>query len=171
MAYTIKPIETSYRGYRFRSRIEARYAVFFDTLGLDWEYELEGYELDGGVRYLPDFYLPSLRSHVEVKPTHDHVDFDLLKMFSVRVKANIIPCYGNPHGKRYWPIHYLPKRVLETEWYGRDGRVYRGEHVCIDDTFMNVAYIDDFEWAEPNLLRAAVKAARSARFEFGECGF
>lgn len=31
---TIKAIETSYAGCRFRSRLEARWAVFFDTLGI-----------------------------------------------------------------------------------------------------------------------------------------
>ena len=54
----LKPIETYYNGYRFRSRLEARWAVFFDALGIKWEYEPEGYELPGGIRYLPDFYLP-----------------------------------------------------------------------------------------------------------------
>jgi len=57
MADPIKAIETRYKGYRFRSRLEARWAVFFDALGLDWEYEPEGYELSGGKRYLPDFRL------------------------------------------------------------------------------------------------------------------
>lgn len=41
----IKAIETVYRGYRFRSRLEARWAVFFDALGLEWEYEPEGFDL------------------------------------------------------------------------------------------------------------------------------
>jgi len=41
----IKPIPTQYQGYRFRSRNEARWAVFFETLQLDWRYEVEGYEL------------------------------------------------------------------------------------------------------------------------------
>ena len=59
---TIKAIETRYAGCRFRSRLEARWAVFFDTLGITWEYEPQGYEL-GGVgdwparRYLPDFLI------------------------------------------------------------------------------------------------------------------
>lgn len=51
----IKAIETSYRGYRFRSRLEARWAVFFEALGLRWEYEVEGFENEQGDRYLPDF--------------------------------------------------------------------------------------------------------------------
>ena len=65
---TIKAIQTVYKGYKFRSRLEARWAIFFDALGLDWEYEPEGYELPDGTYYLPDFYLPSMRIWVEVKP-------------------------------------------------------------------------------------------------------
>ena len=52
----IKPIETKYNGFRFRSRLEARWAVFFDMIGLKYEYEIEGFEMNG-VRYLPDFYI------------------------------------------------------------------------------------------------------------------
>lgn len=54
---TLKAIETEYRGYRFRSRLEARWAVFFDACGVKWEYEPEGYKLPNGQFYLPDFLL------------------------------------------------------------------------------------------------------------------
>jgi hypothetical protein len=63
---TIKPIETKYQGYRFRSRLEARWAVFFDMLSIKWEYEKEGFNLDG-VYYLPDFWLPDQRCWIEIK--------------------------------------------------------------------------------------------------------
>jgi hypothetical protein len=53
--HVVRAIPTSYKGFLFRSRLEARYALFFDELGLKWEYEPEGFELPGGVRYLPDF--------------------------------------------------------------------------------------------------------------------
>lgn len=53
-----RAIETRYAGYRFRSRLEARYAVLFDSLKIKWDYEPEGFELGGGERYLPDFWLP-----------------------------------------------------------------------------------------------------------------
>lgn len=36
-------IPTMYKGIQFRSRLEARWAVFFDTLGIEWEYEPQGY--------------------------------------------------------------------------------------------------------------------------------
>lgn len=54
MLSAIKPIETHYLGFRFRSRLEARWAVFFQKLGVQWEYEPEGFDL-GGTYYLPDF--------------------------------------------------------------------------------------------------------------------
>ena len=62
----IKAIETKYAGHRFRSRLEARWAVFFDYLGIPWEYEKEGYMVND-VAYLPDFWLPSWRMWLEVK--------------------------------------------------------------------------------------------------------
>lgn len=63
----MKPIETLYAGCRFRSRLEARWAVFFDTLGIKWEYEKEGYDLGDAGWYLPDFWLPDLDSWFETK--------------------------------------------------------------------------------------------------------
>lgn len=53
----LKAIETVYNGYRFRSRLEARWAVFFGALRIPYEYEPEGFDL-GGLWYLPDFRLP-----------------------------------------------------------------------------------------------------------------
>lgn len=53
----LKAIETEYKGYRFRSRLEERWAVFFDACGVKWEYEPEGYDLGDGTYYLPDFLL------------------------------------------------------------------------------------------------------------------
>jgi hypothetical protein len=65
----IKAIQTQYKGYNFRSRLEARWAVFFDALDVDWQYEPEGFDLPSGM-YLPDFYLPNVDDGlwVEIKP-------------------------------------------------------------------------------------------------------
>lgn len=65
----MKAIQTHYDGYRFRSRLEARWALFFNEIGWHYEYEKEGFVLDGGIPYLPDFFLPQLNTWVEVKPT------------------------------------------------------------------------------------------------------
>ena len=69
----LKPIETIYNGYRFRSRLEARWAVFFDSLGIPWVYEPEGVVIDD-VCYLPDFYLPDCKQFFEVKGILDEED-------------------------------------------------------------------------------------------------
>lgn len=63
---TIKAIRTTYKGIEFRSRTEARWALFFDELGIPWEYEREGYELPSGW-YVPDFWLPQQDCVWEVK--------------------------------------------------------------------------------------------------------
>lgn len=72
-----RAIETVFDGYKFRSRLEARWAVFFKTLGIPYEYEKEGYDLDG-TWYLPDFWLPQGCSmsmvgeegfYIEIKPS------------------------------------------------------------------------------------------------------
>lgn len=54
---TVQAIETRYAGCRFRSRVEARHAVFFDKVGIPWLYEPEGFRLANGECYLPDFLL------------------------------------------------------------------------------------------------------------------
>jgi hypothetical protein len=68
MTDTIMAIETIYNGYRFRSRLEARWAVFFDEAQIRYEYEPEGFDIPDVGYYLPDFYLPQFRSYAEVKP-------------------------------------------------------------------------------------------------------
>lgn len=65
----IKAIQTKYKGYNFRSRLEARWAVFFDAMGIKWEYEPEGFDLGAVGWYLPDFRIESKgkKAWVEVK--------------------------------------------------------------------------------------------------------
>lgn len=44
--------------------------MFFEALGIEWEYEPEGYDLGSYGYYLPDFYLPNFSGGIfaEVKP-------------------------------------------------------------------------------------------------------
>lgn len=51
----MEQIKTEYKGCDFESELEARWAVFFEVLGLDWVYEPDGFELADGVEYMPDF--------------------------------------------------------------------------------------------------------------------
>lgn len=63
---TVTPIETRHNGYHFRSRLEARWAVFFETLGVAYKYEHEAFSLapipkiedqSAPICYLPDFLI------------------------------------------------------------------------------------------------------------------
>jgi hypothetical protein len=64
---TIKAIPTVYDDYRFHSRLEAKWAVFFNAANVRYQYELQGYDLPSGW-YLPDFWLPDYTAFLEVKP-------------------------------------------------------------------------------------------------------
>lgn len=86
----IKPIQTYYNGYHFRSRLEARWAVFFDAMGIKYEYEKEGYTLSNGEKYLPDFYLPEFYTWAEVK--QDRIIGDIPKYESG------FPIWGEANG-------------------------------------------------------------------------
>jgi hypothetical protein len=147
----MKAIETSYRGYRFRSRVEARWAVFFDSLGVKWQYEPEGFNIDG-VYYLPDFYLPDLSYFVEVKPELELSAKDAAKINAFKSAvddSNVFVLKGHPVSFR------------------DDDRATRFDsHIeqmifcsCVS-TKLGKLNIDDY--------RKASKAARSARFEHGE---
>lgn len=61
---TIHAIPTLYAGVRFRSRLEARWAAFFEHVGWQWEYEPFDY-----AGYIPDFViLGEIPLLVDVKP-------------------------------------------------------------------------------------------------------
>ena len=174
MEKTIKPIETKYNGFRFRSRLEARWAIFFDMIGLKYEYEVEGFEMNG-IRYLPDFYIPSLDRWFEIKAKplseyemkkceefcfnkdNENIKFSVLVGSPEAVKIDAFA--GIMEYVWEWPsekypenVRFLaPEELSEMEYYSR---FIRGLWVVPDVT-------------EEELATAAV-AAREARFEFGE---
>lgn len=160
----IRPIETRYKGYRFRSRLEARWAVFFDALGVPWEYEAEGYQTtEGG--YLPDFRLFG-STFAEVKPAA-HLDGALKKLFAFVIETghNLI-VLSDPPDMEWYPILEKdgPSNV-SVDWIDfsmssykeRLWRAYCGEQrPPYEDLDKSDAFLD------------AIDAARSARFEHGE---
>lgn len=95
----IKPIETVYNGYRFRSRLEARWAVFFDAVDVKYVYEPEGF-LINGERYLPDFeILEGLDSvhYIEIKPTFWQPDaYRKCQALARESKKNVLMLFGIP---------------------------------------------------------------------------
>ena len=103
---TVKAIETFYKGYHFRSRLEARWAVFFDTLGIPWKYEDEGFEKEvhgETVRYLPDFFLPYRWGgggfYVEVKGDTNALKKDWEKHAEMHDFGGILPNFSGSYGE------------------------------------------------------------------------
>jgi len=102
--YDIKPIPTIYKGQKFRSRIEAKWAVLFDLLKIIWVYEPDGFQLSTG-KYLPDFYLPEYEAFVEVKPYYIKDDKQVAAWLEKgRLVANLTDktflfLFGNPNLK------------------------------------------------------------------------
>lgn len=64
-------IPTPHNGILYRSRLEARYAVFFHELHIMHEYETQGFKTESA--YLPDFVIFAATGTLwlEVKPTWD----------------------------------------------------------------------------------------------------
>ncbi|MGC5562829.1 hypothetical protein ACPYPG_08300 [Streptomyces sp. FR-108] len=75
-------IKTEVAGVTLRSRPEAYWALFFEHLGIKWQYEPRRFDL-ADTTYTPDFYLPESRMWVEVKSG----DFDLEIKFPKYVEA------------------------------------------------------------------------------------
>jgi hypothetical protein len=82
---TYPAIPTKYAGIDYRSRLEARWAAFFDRIG--WQYTYEPFD---GAGYIPDFLIhgesPLL---VEVKPVVTAAEFEAATAKVVRGLAGV----------------------------------------------------------------------------------
>ncbi len=164
-------IETMFHGYRMRSRLEARWGVYFDACGIEWEYEKEGYDLSRSPIpessqlgfYLPDFWLPQVKMWAEVKPDQ----FDQIEVIKCDALAKLTgyPCLmldGLPQPKPYWARDQVNDFGGESDYIIDSS--YLEEHRFYGNTCLAAG--------EPipknqEILRAC-DAARSARFEFGD---
>lgn len=92
----LKAIETRYNNYRFRSRLEARWAIWLDTLGIKYEYEKEGYDFGDDGWYLPDFWLSELQCWLEIKgTTATHEESNKAFLLAERSGYPVILCAGS----------------------------------------------------------------------------
>jgi hypothetical protein len=64
---SIDAVPRRYAGVNFRSTLEADWAATLDDAEILWEYEPTTVTLPSGVTYIPDFYLPEIRTWIEVK--------------------------------------------------------------------------------------------------------
>ena len=83
---SVTPLETLYHGVYFRSRTEARFAVFLDCLGIKWEYEPQGFDLGNGLKYLPDFKIYNVSTyHMNGFKTYDYMYVEVKGMWDDKV--------------------------------------------------------------------------------------
>ena len=168
----IKHIETVYNGYRFRSRLEARWAVFFDAMGIKYEYEPEGYILKDGSRYLPDFliYVRHRSETDEWEPIYVEVKGIMSPYDEKRIKQFPAPLLilGNLPAD----CDEYQKKWVE-DWRFHSYAFMDGDNYCAYfSKFNGVPWIAGWDhWPEfdqgESMDRALIKA-RQARFEHGE---
>jgi len=178
---TIKAIETRYNGYPFRSRLEARWAVFFDYLSIEYDYEPEGYKLGKDIFYLPDFWLPNQKLWIEIKgpePSNEEqqkacelalASGHRASIFTGKIKVpqSTNDLWGATDATMFFPdggidCGYIWCKCptcdkLDVQFCGRGSRIcyHPGNHDR------------DCTGAIQKLINA-YRAARSARFEHGE---
>ena len=151
----VTAIPTTLNGVTFRSRTEARWSVFFDSMGIEWDYEPEGLELPSGARYLPDFYLPRFRWFAEVKPTGEILRQERKAIaFSAAAGLDMLLLVGNPYFHEYEAVRGAETHwtfCLDTEYHGTEG----------ENRFWSCG---DCEHEYSDRYQAAVWSARGARF-------
>lgn len=189
---TPKPIQTAYHGYRFRSRLEARWAVFFDACRVEWEYEPEGYDLGDGLYYLPDFLLHGVEGraegdlYVEVKGKMTEKDANKILRFTgvdplsmelqvperpLLVVTKIPPgdigeitnfCGWNSYHGQYGVIPFSFELIDGDDFGAHPGINKNGRFELFGDDCNYLADRDD------QATERAFGLARTARFEYGE---
>ena len=182
----IKAIETVYNGYRFRSRLEARWAVFFDAAGVEYEYEPEGFVLPSGKRYLPDFLIHNCTERgpkdlwVEVKGSMSKDDAEKIEEFGKThpiIVVDHIPkgrtaeelCenmtsrgFNKMMNSSICPFNFM---LVDGDYFSF-GLLANGNGGCA----LCGADFSYFSGYDEDLTVYAYNKARQARFEYGECG-
>ncbi len=170
----MRSIPTRYAGCYFRSRLEARWAVFFDKLHIPWQYEPEGFDLGGAGFYLPDFRITvgDRERWIEVKPLPmwqqlqgldelvDARDLRRMAVFSIQegVDLEVVGEFGRTLEQRSPAPGEAHQPVLEVwSWVAGHPRGFWAAHG------------EAFGRGGPDIM-LGWRAARSARFEFGQEG-
>lgn len=169
-------MDTRWNGYRFRSRLEARWAVFFSAMGIEFLYEPQGFRFARGDCYLPDFYLPRVKMFAEVKPEFlDNREMRVARLLAEATGRDVLLLVGAPDFKPYLGVECRdvvenePGEIFETpysldiwwrkKYYFKEGRFYH------DPVFPehNESIRGEVNFSERYVK--AVYAARGERFE------
>lgn len=137
----------------FESLLEARWALTFELMGIEWRYEPQRFELRAGYTYTPDFYLEDI-GWIEIKP-----EFDALLEAEPKLRAFTEEKHdliSAQHKTRFfsitapYPSFALPGKLISTvvEWlpdgYRSGGKAYAITTIC-------AAHALNFQIAYPEL--------------------
>lgn len=175
--------EVEYNGTRFVSPVEARWAVFFHTIGLKYEYKTTECQMDDNSMYTPDFWLPELRFWLEVKldePTDEDQEFG--QRLADCSGYNVLMAIGAPEPRDHL-LAFSPwntagelafPRQDEVRFYFADDRRNEGEFWLLSDAGAAASIgpqTGPDHGKDPGLYGATARgyeASRKARFERAE---
>lgn len=181
----MRAIETFYKGCRFRSRLEARWAVLLDTLGCGWSYEAQGFALDGEP-YLPDFWIPFADHcrqsypdgsppesgfYVEIKPVEPTMgEKSLCRKLALHTGHVVYLAGGNLGLGEFIAYKWHPKTAATTVCMSRVEKDHpvKGCNILLHYLVAQAATQDRNGCPAWGRLEPAVNTARAARFEYGE---
>lgn len=170
---------TYYKDIEFKSKLEAQWAVFFDAVGAEWEYEPQYFDLGLGVRYRPDFLISNKgrggkKLWVEVKGVLDEKDEQKIMAFAFGSAKKLLERKTNPSivnpilvvGKIPEEVYeYRPNDGLFFNFRLIDGDFY-GAHLLAAPCGGAGLYGDDYiHECDGFKSELALSIARNARFD------
>lgn len=166
----VHAIETWFDGCRFRSRLEARWSVWLNALGIPYRYEAEAFDLEG-VLYLPDFWLPEQQAWMEIKgelPTEQ--EQQKCRLLAQLTGYRTLLICGEP-GPHYVAALYEPEGIIWGHLVFALGRrderelwvVNEEDHLAL--CLNPLEDSDRYPQARATTLLSACAKARQARFD------
>jgi hypothetical protein len=180
----LEALETKYKDILFRSKLEARWAIYYDSLLIPWQYEPETYKLSGGILYCPDFWLPEQKCYIEIKgeeggfPTDNAIKKaeklaeesknkvyifygdipDPARLYKNNSEeSSLVFVDGNGYDFMHWWCKCIHCGKLDIQFEGRSGRIECCEKNKSTDE-------NDYLNANDSIFINAYKTSRSYRF-------
>jgi hypothetical protein len=135
----MRAYSTVYKGIRFRSRLEAKWAWMFDQFGWPWEYE--PFELNN---YIPDFIIPFKFGGdmlIEVKPIVNH-ERESYSAAIAKIEQSGWFSGKNPDGAVSGSVTILGASIWVHPWKG---------HHIVGLQFDDTSWLN--EWTDSFVLR------------------
>ena len=169
---------TTWNGCTFRSRAEARWAVFFEMCDVEWEYEPEGVVFDDNTSYLPDFLIHGIVGrgggdlYVEVKGVMDDVDRQKIDQFSRYHPIYVVDSTFTTKNDKPWYDHmeemqtvglgdYYTFKFIDGDQWGAYLGINNNGQLQLFDRW---TYYD----SAGELTAMAYRVAAFAKFEYGD---